>query len=259
MPIHHPSRKVWKYYIPLHLPSKTQCTSVYVQLVWNLMTNSDAREGKWKGNWRMEWAASTLHTTSEHGVSSITNADAHNSAPSSRLNWRPRRFKWTRPFRWKTKSGSCTCAIRFQTRFYHLFWHSYELWFLSTRCIYSLLIISTSNSEFIPKEHKLVVLLSKKKCVYCEVWNGIVYIFLLGQPMWEVLLPVLRISPISVNPPVLHVHLHICQGQADEDRKPSNKFTLSRISGRTEHKITFTFLVLATSILILFIRLWLVN
>ena len=30
--------------------------------------------------------ASTLHTTSEHGVSSITTADAHNSAASSRLN-----------------------------------------------------------------------------------------------------------------------------------------------------------------------------
>jgi len=28
----------------------------------------------------MEWEASTLHTTSEHGVSSITTADAHSSA-----------------------------------------------------------------------------------------------------------------------------------------------------------------------------------
>jgi len=37
----------------------------------------------------MEWVASTLHTTSEHGLSSITTADAHTSAASSRLNWRP--------------------------------------------------------------------------------------------------------------------------------------------------------------------------
>ena len=29
---------------------------------------------------------STLHTTSEHGVASITIADAHTSAASSRLN-----------------------------------------------------------------------------------------------------------------------------------------------------------------------------
>jgi hypothetical protein len=81
---------------------------------WNVMAHGDAREGKWRGNWWMDWVASSLHTTSEHGVSSSTNADAHTSAASSRLNWRPRRFKWTRPFRRKTKSGFCACAITFQ-------------------------------------------------------------------------------------------------------------------------------------------------
>ena len=55
------------------------------------------------------------HKTSECCVSSITTADAHTSAASSRLNWLPRRFKWTRPFRRKTKSGFCACAIRFRT------------------------------------------------------------------------------------------------------------------------------------------------
>ena len=34
----------------------------------------------------MEWVASTLNTTSEHGVSNITTADAHTSAASSRIN-----------------------------------------------------------------------------------------------------------------------------------------------------------------------------
>ena len=62
------------------------------------MAHGDAREGKWRGNGRMEWIVTTLHTTSGHGVSSITNADAHISAASSRLNWRPRRYIWTRPF-----------------------------------------------------------------------------------------------------------------------------------------------------------------
>jgi len=66
-----------------------------VKSSWNVMAHGDAQEGKWKGNWRMEWVASTLYTTSERGVSSITTADAHNSAAVSRLNWRPRRFKWT--------------------------------------------------------------------------------------------------------------------------------------------------------------------
>jgi len=66
-----------------------------------------------------QWVASTLHTTSEHGVTSITTADAHNSAASSRLKRRPRRFKWTRPFRRKTKSGFCACAITFHTQSTH--------------------------------------------------------------------------------------------------------------------------------------------
>jgi len=55
------------------------------------------------------------HTTSGRSVSSITNADAHTSAASSRLNRLPRGFKWTRPFRRKTKSGFCAYAIRFRT------------------------------------------------------------------------------------------------------------------------------------------------
>ena len=81
---------------------------------WNVMAHGDAREGKWRVVWRMEWVASTLHTTSEHGVSSITTADAHTSAASSWLNWCLRRFKWTPPFLQKTKSGFCACAITFQ-------------------------------------------------------------------------------------------------------------------------------------------------
>ena len=67
----------------------------------------------------MGWVASTLHTTSEHGVSSITiitTGDAHISAASSRLNWRPRRYKWTCSLSRKTKSGFCACAITFQTQ-----------------------------------------------------------------------------------------------------------------------------------------------
>jgi len=31
-----------------------------VECVWNLMAHGDAREGKWRGNWRMEWVGSTL-------------------------------------------------------------------------------------------------------------------------------------------------------------------------------------------------------
>jgi len=82
----------------------------------NVMAHGDPRERNWRGNWRMEWVASTLHRASEHSVSSITTADAHTSAASSRLNWRPCLFKWNRPFRRKMKSGFCACAITFQTQ-----------------------------------------------------------------------------------------------------------------------------------------------
>jgi len=81
---------------------------------WNVLAHDDAREGKWRGNWRMEWVTSTLHTTSEHGVSGITTADAHTSAVSSRLNWRPCRFKWTRPFRRKQNLVSTRVSSHFK-------------------------------------------------------------------------------------------------------------------------------------------------
>ena len=57
------------------------------------------------------------HATSECGLSRITQADAHTSTASSRLNWRSNRFKWTRSFRGKTKSGFCAYAITFSTSY----------------------------------------------------------------------------------------------------------------------------------------------
>jgi len=101
------------------------------------MAHGDTREGKWRGNWWMEWVASTLHTTSEHGVFSVTTGDAHNSAASSRLNWHPCRFKWTRPIRRKTKPGFCACAVTFQLASNTtLYVSSYE------ECIWNIRILS---------------------------------------------------------------------------------------------------------------------
>jgi len=78
------------------------------------MAYGNAREGKWRGNWRMEWVASTLHTTSEHGVSSIIPLMRTTRLPVVDWTDAPRQFKWTPPFRRKTKSGFCACAITFQ-------------------------------------------------------------------------------------------------------------------------------------------------
>jgi hypothetical protein len=111
--------QIWKYEIKIMFTDKrkhrgssqrTEITPVLPAAAYSaepkfgntLVPNSRTVESSWnvmahgRGKWRMEWVASTLHTTSEHGVSSITTADAHTSAASSRLNWRPHRFKWTR-------------------------------------------------------------------------------------------------------------------------------------------------------------------
>jgi len=83
----------------------------YVEWKRNLMAHGDAREEKWMGKEANGVGSQQSGTVSEHVLSSITTADAHISAASSRLNWHPRRYKWTRPLRWKTKSGFCACAI----------------------------------------------------------------------------------------------------------------------------------------------------
>jgi len=53
------------------------------------MAHGDARVGEVKGKLANGVGSQYAHTTSERGVSSITTADAHNSAVSNRLNWRP--------------------------------------------------------------------------------------------------------------------------------------------------------------------------
>ena len=116
------------------------------------MAHGDAWEGKWRGNWRMEWVASTLHTTSEHGVSSITTADLHTSAASSRLNWLPCRFKWTRPFHRKTKSGFCACAITFQMQ--------------------STVFLYTASESWVPVTGLIV---PKKNKFWWKWWNLLLY------------------------------------------------------------------------------------
>ena len=66
------------------------------------------------GNWRMQWVASTLHTTSEHGVSSITTADAaHLGWPAVDWTDAPHRADLNGLVRFarKTKCGFCACAV----------------------------------------------------------------------------------------------------------------------------------------------------
>jgi len=97
----------WKYMSLL-------CISRVLEQKRNLMAHGNARVEKWRGKRRMEGVASTVVHCIRHSLSSITTADLHTLAATSRLNWHPRRYKRTRPFRWKTKSSFCVCAFRFR-------------------------------------------------------------------------------------------------------------------------------------------------
>ena len=84
-----------------------------------VMAHGDAGRRIEVGYNRTEWVTSQRHMTAEHRFARAVetpHADIHNSAASSRMNWLPRRFKWSRPFRRKTKSAFCACAITFQTQ-----------------------------------------------------------------------------------------------------------------------------------------------
>ena len=64
----------------------------------------------------MEWVASTLHTTSEHGVSSINTADGTHLGcqQSTELTPPPADLNGLVRFARKTKSGFCACAVIFK-------------------------------------------------------------------------------------------------------------------------------------------------
>ena len=78
------------------------------------MAHGDAREGKWRGNWRKEWVAST-HTLPRNTVYPVL-LPLMRTPRLPAVDWTDasRRFKWTRPFRRNTKSVFCACAITFQ-------------------------------------------------------------------------------------------------------------------------------------------------
>jgi len=125
---------------PVFILSSVACLSVC-----RMETESDSTRrstgGEVKGKEANGVGSQHSCTVSEHRLSSITTADAHTSAASSRLNGHPRQYKWTRPFRWKTKSGFCACAITY--RFHSTIFATYLingtiLWgrLLTIKCVF---------------------------------------------------------------------------------------------------------------------------
>ena len=85
-----------------------------LKLVRNLVAHGDAREGKWRGNWRKEWVASTLTPPPNVVYPALVKLMGTSRLPAVDWTDAPHRFKWTRPFGGKTKSGFCACAITFR-------------------------------------------------------------------------------------------------------------------------------------------------
>ena len=79
------------------------------EVVWRVLTTHSIRQFPLHFPSRASPCATRFQT-------SYTTADGHTSAANCRQKWRPRRFKWTRPFSRRTKSGFCGCAITFQTQ-----------------------------------------------------------------------------------------------------------------------------------------------
>ena len=65
----------------------------------------------------MEWVASTLTLPRNVMYPALLPLMRTTRLPVVECTDAPRRFKWTRPFRRKTKSGICACAITFQTHY----------------------------------------------------------------------------------------------------------------------------------------------
>ena len=99
------------------LSQKLSPAKEYLDSSWHVMPHGDARgEGAGTEGETGEWSGYTVPFTLPRNMvyPALLPLMPHTSAASSRLNWCPRQFKCTRPFRRKTKSGFCACAITFQ-------------------------------------------------------------------------------------------------------------------------------------------------
>ena len=140
-----------------------------IESSWNVMARGDARERKWRGNWRMEWVASTLHTTSATWC--IQHYYRWWRTPRLPVvDWTDatRRFKWTRPFRRETKSGFCACAITFQT----------QSTALTVMQIWSFMYFSNLMCLHAAKLHFHIASGSNVYSVYILVPCGYIYIYI---------------------------------------------------------------------------------
>jgi len=113
----------------------------------------------------------------------LLSADPQSSTASSRLNWHPRRFKWTRPFRWMTKSGFCACAIAFRTCYNTIWRHGIEH---PLPCVTLRLSGSIWRAQLIEQTFiygKLVT--ARHHCQYKCTWHPAIQVTSILRPLTE--------------------------------------------------------------------------
>jgi hypothetical protein len=143
------------------------------------MAHGDARVGKWRGNKRMEWVGSALPLLPRNTVYPALlplPVDPLSSTASTRLNWLPRRFKWTRPFPWKTISGFCACAITFQMDSTCYLTNARLRWYFSSvaQAILAIILCSYFYQPWLPPFINRVLLLEAASYWHSVVGTGLV-------------------------------------------------------------------------------------
>ena len=93
------------------------CRLELVQSSWNVMAHGDARGGEVKGKLANGVGSQcSSHYLGTWCIQHYYRWCAHLGCQQSTELTPPGRFKWTRLFRRKMKSGFCACAITFQTQ-----------------------------------------------------------------------------------------------------------------------------------------------
>ena len=113
----------------------------YVELVRNLVAHGDAREGKWTGNWRMEWVASTLTPPPNVVYPALLKLMRTHRLPAADWTDPPTDLNGLVRFGGKTKSGFCACAITFRTSY------NSSTNPLSQSCTAIIMVIETTQSH----------------------------------------------------------------------------------------------------------------
>ena len=152
---------------------------------WNVMAHGDARERKWRGNWRMEWGSQytshypgtwcILHYYSWWRTPRLPAVDCTDVPPAD-LNGLVR-------FARKTKSGFCACAIIFQT----VYFFNFPNFFFRATLNRGYIILGYKGPPVYGTAHYCTILISQ--VLYFHVYRLFSYFNTVNNSAWAVVIP----------------------------------------------------------------------